>query len=49
MGVAMLLRRGPAWRPRTLLALATLLFFTNGMIVSIGPVVPIEWPARQLT
>ncbi len=49
MGVALLVSRGPAWRPRSLLVLGTLLFFTNGMIVSFGPVVPIEWPPRQLT
>ena len=48
MGVALLLSRGPSWRPRTFLVLGTGLFFANGMLESFGPILPIEWPPRQL-
>ncbi len=49
IGVALLLGRGPAWRPRMLLALGVLIFFSDGMFESFGPHLPIEWPPRQLT
>lgn len=48
MGVAILLGRGTAWRPRLLLLLGVLIFFGDGMFESFGPHLPAEWPPRQL-
>lgn len=48
MGVALLLGRGPAWRPRVLLLVGIAIFLGDGLLESFGPHMPVEWPPRHL-
>jgi peptidoglycan/LPS O-acetylase OafA/YrhL len=48
MAVAALALRGPAWRPRLMLAAGTVVFFGTGLLDSWGPRMPVEWPPKHL-
>lgn len=48
IAVAVLIRKYPVWRPKTLLLCGIALFFGNGMLESFGPAIQHEWPPRHL-